>query len=374
MVISRLLRELPPGTCALISKPAPGETETGAEPPRHLLPAEPLEGLARRGGCAATLSLLPRILVRGWRVARLLRDRRCNALVAATGDLVDVPAAAVASALSGTPLALYLFDDYLNQWGFAPRLGRWAAELERFAVQQARHIIVPNEFMARELKRRHQRGSVLIRNPALQVAPGIGNRRNTGTGKAPVVLYTGAIYHVNATAFRTLLRGMRSLETLAPRLHIYTAQPVAMLRSLGIDGPDVKTHGHVDPETAFGLQGRADVLFMGFAFDSQIPTVVRTSAPGKLGDYLASGRPILALAPPDSYLAEFLRGHRCGLVVDRDEPELVARALKRLLTDEDLAEGLVENALRVAQAEFAPRESARRFLAMLEELRAAPPT
>jgi glycosyltransferase involved in cell wall biosynthesis len=108
---------------------------------------------------------------------------------------------------------------------------------------------------------------------------------------------------------------------------------------------------------------------MGFSFDSDVPEIVRTSAPGKLGDHLASGRPILALVPSDSFLARYLREHECGLVVDRDDPEVLAIALKRLLQEPGLAERLARNALERARSEFAPEVAAARFLSVLEAVR-----
>jgi len=48
---------------------------------------------------------------------------------------------------------------------------------------------------------------------------------------------------------------------------------------------------------------------------------------GKLFPYLASGRPILALAPEDNVAARIVRESRSGVVVPPDDPEAVARAL-----------------------------------------------
>jgi glycosyltransferase involved in cell wall biosynthesis len=48
---------------------------------------------------------------------------------------------------------------------------------------------------------------------------------------------------------------------------------------------------------------------------------------GKLFPYLASGRPILALAPEDNVAAELVRSSRSGVVVAPDDPDAIARAL-----------------------------------------------
>ena len=48
---------------------------------------------------------------------------------------------------------------------------------------------------------------------------------------------------------------------------------------------------------------------------------------GKLFPYLASGRPILALAPENNVAAELVRNSRSGLVAAPDDPDAIARAL-----------------------------------------------
>jgi glycosyltransferase involved in cell wall biosynthesis len=48
---------------------------------------------------------------------------------------------------------------------------------------------------------------------------------------------------------------------------------------------------------------------------------------GKLFPYLASGRPILALAPAKNVAAELVRSSRSGTVVPPDDPDGIARAL-----------------------------------------------
>jgi glycosyltransferase involved in cell wall biosynthesis len=50
---------------------------------------------------------------------------------------------------------------------------------------------------------------------------------------------------------------------------------------------------------------------------------------GKLFPYLASGRPILALAPEPNVAAELVRQSHSGIVVPPDDPEAIARGLSQ---------------------------------------------
>ena len=100
------------------------------------------------------------------------------------------------------------------------------------------------------------------------------------------------------------------------------------------------------------VQQKADLLFLPLAFEAPFPGLIRTSAPGKTGEYLAAGRPVLVHAPPDSFLAWYFREHDCGLVIDENNPARVAEAIERLLTDSSLQQRLSANAWRRAEEEF----------------------
>jgi glycosyltransferase involved in cell wall biosynthesis len=241
--------------------------------------------------------------------------------------------------------------------------------MENVFIAKAAAVIVPNEALQEEVLSRHGVEAKIVRNPAISL-PEPGPIASTlSPPDSPLIVYTGAVYHVNYAAFRTLIAAMGRLSGKQPRLDIYSAQDPAQLKLEGLRGPEVRLLPHVEPDQAARIQWQADVLFMGFSFDSEVPVVIRTSAPGKLGDYLASGRPILALVPADSFLAQYLRDHRCGLVVDQDDPDLLAVALGRLLHEPGLAATLVENALTQARTEFAPEVATRRFLHVLEQAR-----
>jgi hypothetical protein len=51
----------------------------------------------------------------------------------------------------------------------------------------------------------------------------------------------------------------------------------------------------------------------------------------KMFDYLATGRPILALATPDSSIAQVIYETRTGWTVPPDQPDLIAAQLANLL-------------------------------------------
>jgi glycosyltransferase involved in cell wall biosynthesis len=100
------------------------------------------------------------------------------------------------------------------------------------------------------------------------------------------------------------------------------------------------------------VQRRADLLFLPLAFDSPYPVLINTSCPSKMGEYLASGRPVLVHAPAGSFVAWYFKKYECGLVVDEPDPAKLAAAVGRLLTDNDLRRRLGHRARERARADF----------------------
>ncbi|HEY8174648.1 MAG TPA: glycosyltransferase, partial [Gemmatimonadaceae bacterium] len=101
-----------------------------------------------------------------------------------------------------------------------------------------------------------------------------------------------------------------------------------------------------------------------------IPEVIRTSAPGKMGEYLASGRPILAHAPRDSFVAWYFREYDCGVLVDERSPDRMTEALRRLTEDKELVARIAQNARRRAEIDFHPRKAESAFLAAVQGVEA----
>lgn len=311
-------------------------------------------------------SVLTEILCRGWLIALILKAEGCSTLVAGSGDVMDLPAALVAGLLARVPFYPYLFDDYAYQWSH-PAIRDITCRLEPIVMKHAGGIIVPNEFMRNEIIRRYGISAAIVRNPCDSDSIEAYERDDLDRGgRTCTITFTGAVYDVNFGAFRNLIAALDSMNIDGAAIHIYTAQPREFLEGAGIVGPRTVYHRHEPPAKIIDAQNTADVLFIPFAFDSRIPEVIRTSSPGKLGDYLASGTPILAHVPPDSFVSWYLKKHNCGVVVDNDNPRVLSLAVQRLLTDVELRRTLSINARKRALEDFVPSTAMRTFLAALE--------
>jgi hypothetical protein len=108
------------------------------------------------------------------------------------------------------------------------------------------------------------------------------------------------------------------------------------------------------------------MLFLPLAFRSEIQEVIRTSAPGKMGEYLAVGRPVLVHAPEESFVSWYFRSNRCGLVVSVDDSRLLAMELGRLLGLPDVRAEFGKQARKVADRDFGLEKNRELFEELLE--------
>ena len=357
-VLSRLLRGRDPATYCLLSGRDYVHDDHGLVTERlpgryyHLRTLRITRGY--RFGMAAVRHSLNLVLdlQRVFLIAKILRREGCDAVVACTGgdEIVDFPAAFLATRLLRIPFYAYLLDQFSHMVNYG--MGRSPLRyLEPVMMKRAAAVIVPNEFLAGDVARSFGIDPVILHNPCdLSRYQALPAREPRTDGEFRIV-YTGEVSGLQAAAIRNLVEGIRRLGSDDVRLHVYSVRGAAVLEKEGIRGPIVLPGARPLSEMP-AVQSQADVLFLPLALGTAHPEIVRTAAPGKLGEFLAARRPILVHAPPDSFLAWYFRRHECGLVVDRDDPDALADALRRLRSDAVLRAKLSERAWERAVADF----------------------
>jgi glycosyltransferase involved in cell wall biosynthesis len=367
VMIGRILRNIPSTQYCLISIENyrdENEGNIGYLPGKYfVLPKDP-EIFYRRAN-NWILSWL-RAFFRGVNIARIVKREKCDIIVAASGNLIDIPAGWWASVFTSARYVPYFFDDYLYQWA-DEQTRSITRKMEKHIFGRVKIVIVPNEFMRDAIEKRENVKAVIVRNPCATTPV---NEHQPLTidydPRAEIrIIYTGAIYHVNFDAFKSLIKATSQIPVNI-KIHIYTAQPPDWLEQNGVKGAQIVHHHHSLHEEAMEAQNHAHILFLPFSFNSPIPEVIQTSAPGKTGEYLNSGVPILAHVPPDTFISWYLRKYDCGYIVDTDEIDSLKKGIENLINDPVLRQRLVSNAKERARIDFDPIVASRAFVQALE--------
>ena len=307
-----------------------------------------------------------RIFTRVNQMRAILRVEASEAILVCSGDFENIPAGYIASRKARIPFFLYYFDWYGMQW--PTRIKRVLAQwIEAKIITKSSAVIVPNTALRDDLEDRHGVKAIVIQNPCdertLSMRP---------VEKWPLreseyrIVYTGAVYHAHYDAFRNLSSALKDLTNKNIELDLYTSQPQAVLEKQGIIGDVINFHPHLPPDDTLDVQRKADILFLPLAFKSTINEVLRTSAPGKMGEYLASGRPILVHAPPDTFLSRYFQAHRCGVVVSRNSHSDLLQAIRNIIEDSSLRQEIIDNAIERAKQDFNPHLAEEKFKVLFQ--------
>lgn len=231
--------------------------------------------------------------------------------------------------------------------------------MNRRTLHNARSVIVLDRFM-RDclLKKADVAGKIAIVPPwshdvVRENLPHDRNpfRQRQGFGESLVVMYSGN--HGYSTPLDTLLAAAKELE----------AEPG--LKFVFIGGGVIKRQidemvARESPPNIVALpyQPLAEIRYSLSSADVHVVSLANEGVgvvhPCKVYGAMAIGRPIIALAPPDSYVADILENHRVGWLVEHgDVPRLtgILREVLRMSREELQARG--EAAREAARGEFA---------------------
>ena len=356
VMLHRLLRAVPTEAYCLISREDYSNSNNDSlrlPAPYYFLPPEFQLQRPNRSNLYRFKELTNvawQVIARARRIVKICRQERCRSVLACSGDLADIPAGYLASRRLRIPFYVYLFDDWRFQW--TRRLHQWfVTKVEPMVMRRATKVIVPNEFLQKTYERRYGIKPAVIHNPLEMAQSQSQNGFRPKADQEIRIVYTGAVYHVNYDCFRNLMAAVAQLNRPRLKLHLYMAQDPGVLEFENIRGPIV-LHEHVPPEEAHRIQREADILFLPLSFNPEFADIINTSAPGKMGEYMASGRPILAHAPAGSFVSWYFRDHECGALIDSSDVPALASSIERLLDDESYTRKLVEKAYACAARDF----------------------
>ncbi len=244
---------------------------------------------------------------------------------------------------------------------------QWRRRLTRWALGRAAALVCVSAYTAgRARALRPDVRIEVIRNGADHDAflpdPGAGRafRAAHGLGDAPVVLTVGNLTHRKGQDL--VVRALARLPARSPGPHYVLAglpSEADAIRSLAAElGIAERVH----------LLGRLEAAELAAAYNA-CDVFVMASRHARDGDFEGLGIAVLeaalcakpAVVTADSGLIEAVDHGRTGLVVPKEDPAALARALATLLDDADLSRSLGRSARRRALSGFTWEHAARGY-------------
>lgn len=222
-------------------------------------------------------------------------------------------------------------DNVFDQHSLHSRWRRRSISLEKFVLRKAQHVTAVTAALGDLLRCANPAGGA----PVSIVPNGYDGRdlaRAEPTSPPPDgrvrIVYPGVWRQgYNPGALYDAVERMRHTElNLSRRLEVIVAgYPPGEARRRGLDEV-IDERGYVPHPVALGLMQSADVLFLPLAGGIHQEVQV----PGKLYEYLAVGKPVLALTHPDGSTGKLLTSVGGGLITPPDNLDALVAILEHL--------------------------------------------
>lgn len=204
---------------------------------------------------------------------------------------------------------------------------QWA---ERLVLKTADRVIATTDFHTEYLRGRLPAGDAArVKTITNGYDPEDMTDPPSLSGSRFRITYTGGFYASrSATPFlKALVRLRTHHPNLADQISIQIIGSshelvVAEVKALNLQDV-VQFPGYLEHRRAIREMAQSTVLLLVVHSD---PLVARTSIPAKLFEYMATGRPILAISPPGA-AAELVRMTGCGIVVDPSDVDGIEKAI-----------------------------------------------
>ena len=98
------------------------------------------------------------------------------------------------------------------------------------------------------------------------------------------------------------------------------------------------------------------------------PASSRYSMPNKIFNIMASGRPVIVIAPRDSDLAQLVQLAECGICVPPDSPHIIAETILSLMNNPILLDELGNNGRAYLEEHFSRQRCMDEYEALLKRV------
>lgn len=287
-------------------------------------------------------------------------------------DLVFASSPPVTGLLAGRALADYIgckwVAEFRDRWVEDPYSPppHWRNAIERVTqrrlIRSAAGLVTVSEPWAEEYRHRYGKPTIAVYNgydPADYNEEGLGSPESNDL----VVVYTGRIYPGRRDP-SPLFEAMRLLgDRHGVRAVFYGAEQSQIVPAAAAFGVNhrVSVHPHVPYEQSLRAQMQADVLlFMQWNDPREEGNV-----PGKLFEYLAARRPILALGYENTVPANIVRERAAGFFIN--DPAKIATQLEAWIKEKRTT-GCVARLPRSVPQGFSREEQFATLLGFLERM------
>jgi glycosyltransferase involved in cell wall biosynthesis len=239
--------------------------------------------------------------------------------------------------------------------------GIWKV-LEEKIFLSASKILVTNEVFKNHYLKRGIRNVIVFPTPIdLDKSRSAITSRTKPFQRYLKIVFTGSVYGPHETPVLAFLEAVKEIKNV--RVVFAVPSKKGCLKDHLKDHLKNVNIGFLSKKKCLELQRSADVLFLPLSYEYRYSFL---SFPCKVLEYLAAGKPILALVPKKSFMEDLIKNHEVGIVVTEFSAEKIVDAIEEL-RDEEKRKKFSQNALQTARL-FEAKIRSKQLCSLLNDL------
>jgi len=248
------------------------------------------------------------------------------------------------------PFVSYLHDTVF-EGNIGTRLEAHARKLSEKIFNQSRLVFVMSDGMAELYLKKNEVETIPLRHTYSEKIFEATIQKNSPKR----FFWGGAIYKINIVTISNISNCLTGHNIV---LELATNTSETRLEQSGFNLENCDLTFYRDRDEYIKAIQNCDALLLGL--DDQMDTTthvdeIGTVFPTKVPEYLASGKPILVICPPDYFLARYFTKHDCGFVYQKEDLKDFDKIL-RDLSNQDLVGEKVKNAQKMLDMHFRGEE------------------
>lgn len=313
---------------------------------------------------------LARMLPRAYRdVTPWLKSFAPELIFFSGGDAIYLfPLVQRISAAYGAPLVTYVTDDYIlplrKPWALRGLVRTRTRKAFLRLTQSSARVLTIGDRMSKVYFERYGLRSTPIMNLVSVNREGLTEDLPDAHGRPLVLTYAGGL-HLNR--WETLALIGQSLDRIAKSGHrgllrIYTGTEIDRRMRAALEMPSsVRVEGSVPASALESIYRSSDLLVHVESFAESDREATRLSISTKVPEYLAAGRPVLAIGPDDVASVAYLRDSGSAFVLSDLEPAALDKLLSGIIIDESTRGEMASRAIQTAMANHEATSGRRRL-------------
>ncbi len=283
----------------------------------------------------------------------LNKKERFNCLLAVYPTIYNLLGAYVLHKLTKKAFVVYMHDLFSeNLFSLSKIRRKFWESIERQIFEAASKILVMNENY-KDHYSKNGINNVTILPPSIDLSESNYDTISLKTRfprKNLRIVFTGSIRPPQENAVLAFLKTIKTISGIevlfaAPSKREYLKDDFV---------------GFLSKEKCIELQKSADVLFLPLSSNYPIPEELTCAFPCKLLEYLAAGKPILAVVTKGSFVESFIKKYEVGIVVTELSIEKITEAIEKF-KDKEERKRYGRNALKTVSLFDAKKQSKRLF-------------